>query len=225
MASLDLRSGELSLLDWPAAKGWLLDFVPEHATAVPVAVDPTGSRLWVSKPAFDEHRTVVETNTWLCDIAEGEIRRVDYRGLDARGYALLLPSMPLKAESDRSDPYLELTKGVLPAVDKAIELGIAHANRLGLIGQSYGGYGTYGLITQTSRFKAAVALAGFADLVGCTGSSTHASATTGTRTSTISRRHTSRQDRSGWAVRRGRTPSDTCSTAPSSRSTVWRLRC
>ena len=223
--SLDLPSGELSSLSWPSAKGWLLDFAPAHATAVAVAVDRTGTRLWLSKPAFEEYTPVLETNTWLCDIAEGQVRRVDYRGLDgddlkgwlilpvgyaqgrryplitwvypgltfgsdtppmrvvsitahhclnfqllpARGYAVLLPSMPLKPEHEPSDPYMELTNGVLPAVDKAIELGIADRDRLGLIGQSYGGYGTYGLITQTSRFQAAVALAGFADLVSLYG--------------------------------------------------------
>ena len=66
--------------------------------------------------------------------------------------------------SDPASHYLELMKGVLPAVDKAIELGIADPERLGVMGQSHGGYGTYGLITQTNRFKAAIALAGAADL-------------------------------------------------------------
>ena len=61
--------------------------------------------------------------------------------LCARGYVVLLPSMPLKPEAEPSDPYMELTKGVLPAVDKVIEMGIADPDRLGLMGQSYGGYG------------------------------------------------------------------------------------
>jgi dipeptidyl aminopeptidase/acylaminoacyl peptidase len=219
--SLDLKSGELTRLTWPCEKGWLLHFAAEHRTAVPVAVDHTGTRLWLSRPAFEQHRVVLETNTWLEHVAEGEITRVDYRGLDgnelkgwlilpvgyqqgrrypliswvypglvfrnetpptrmtsitshhvlnyqllpARGYAVLLPSMPLQPEGDASDPYLELTKGVLPAVDKAIELGVADPERLGVIGQSNGGYGTYGLITQTHRFNAAVVLAGAADLI------------------------------------------------------------
>jgi acetyl esterase/lipase len=84
--------------------------------------------------------------------------------LAAHGYAILLPSMPLSAEGVTSDPYMELTKGVLPAVDKAIELGIADPKRLGLMGQSFGGFSTYGLVTQTTRFQAAVALAGLSDL-------------------------------------------------------------
>jgi len=222
---LDLDTGDLRCASPRAAGDWRLHFAPEHAAAVQVAVDRTGAHLWYSKPAFQKHRTVHEANTWLCDIAEGEVRRVDYRGLDgddlkgwlilpidceqerrhplvtcvypglvlgraspptvmvsltghhafnlqllaARGFAVLLPSMPLTPEGAPSDPYLELTKGVLPAVDKAIDMGIADPDRLGLMGQSRGGYGTYGLITQTRRFKAAVALAGYADLVGLYG--------------------------------------------------------
>ena len=222
--SLDLTSGELTALTWPAPRGWLLHFAGEHDTAVPVAVDRTGARLWVSKPAFEEHRLVLETNTWLQDVAEGELTPIEYRGLDgdqltgwlilpvdyeqgtrypliswvypgavfsetpprrmtsltshhslnyqllaAHGCAVLLPSMPLQPEGKASDPYLELTKGVLPAVDKAIDLGIADPERLGVMGQSHGGYGTYGLITQTNRFKAAIALAGAADLTSLYG--------------------------------------------------------
>ncbi|MPY86959.1 MAG: prolyl oligopeptidase family serine peptidase [Luteitalea sp.] len=89
--------------------------------------------------------------------------------LAAHGYAVLLPSMPLEPEGSPSDPYMELTKGVLPAVDKAIELGIADPDKLGVMGQSFGGFSTYGLITQTRRFKAAVSLAGLSDLAALYG--------------------------------------------------------
>jgi dipeptidyl aminopeptidase/acylaminoacyl peptidase len=37
------------------------------------------------------------------------------------------------------------------------------------MGQSFGGYSTYGLITLTHRFQAAVAMAGFSDLVSLAG--------------------------------------------------------
>ena len=44
--------------------------------------------------------------------------------LAAHGYAVLLPSMPLPSEDGlvKGDPYLELSKGVLPAVDQLIEI-------------------------------------------------------------------------------------------------------
>lgn len=222
--SLDLRSGAMTSLRWPSRDAWLLHFAPEHDTAVHAAFDRNGAGLWISRPAFEQHRAVVETNTWLREVAEGEIRRVDYRGLAgdeltgwlilpvdhepgrchplitavypgfvfhgqarpttltiaghhtnnpqllaARGYAVLVPSMPLSPEGEPGDPFLDIANGVLPAVDAAIEMGIADPDRLGLMGHSYGGYGTYALITQTHRFRAAVALAGIADLVSLYG--------------------------------------------------------
>jgi len=80
--------------------------------------------------------------------------------LAAQGYAVLFPSMPGPFAS-----YLGMTKGVLPAIDKAIELGIADPERLAIMGHSAGGLATYGLITQTNLFKAAIALAGPSDLI------------------------------------------------------------
>jgi dipeptidyl aminopeptidase/acylaminoacyl peptidase len=49
-------------------------------------------------------------------------------------------------------------------------MGIADPARLFVLGHSYGGYGVYGLVTQTNRFHAAVALAGFCDLISLYGS-------------------------------------------------------
>ena len=222
--SLDLRSGAMTPLCWPSDRAWLLRFAPEHDTAVHGAFDRTGAGLWISRPAFECHRAIVETNTWLRDIAEGDVRRIDYRDatgaelaawlilpvdhepgrrcplitavypgvvfrghtpppqlsiagehannpqlLAARGYAVLFPSMPLGPEGEPSDPCLDMASGLEPAVDAAIEMGLADPDRLGLMGHSYGGYGTYALITQTHRFRAAVALAAIADLVSLYG--------------------------------------------------------
>lgn len=85
--------------------------------------------------------------------------------LAAQGYAVLFPSMPLPPIGSVADPLLEHTKNVLPAVDKVIEMGIADPDKLAVMGCSYGGLTTYGLITQTNRFKAAIAIAGQTDLV------------------------------------------------------------
>lgn len=82
----------------------------------------------------------------------------------ARGYVVLIPSMPLKRDGQKNDLFLDISKGALPAVDRLIELGIADPDRLGVMGQSFGGYSVYSLVTQTNRFKAAVALAGMTDL-------------------------------------------------------------
>jgi dipeptidyl aminopeptidase/acylaminoacyl peptidase len=86
-----------------------------------------------------------------------------------RGYAVLVPSMPLQPMGVGSDPMLDLDKGVKPAIEKVVEMGIADADRVGVIGHSYGGYSVYGLVTQTQRFRAAVAFAGVSDLVSMWG--------------------------------------------------------
>lgn len=81
--------------------------------------------------------------------------------LATRGYAVLLPDMP----QGMTTPMADLAKDVLPAIDKLVEMGIADANKIGVMGASYGGYSTLALIVQSARFKAAVAAAPISDLV------------------------------------------------------------
>lgn len=88
----------------------------------------------------------------------------------ARGYVVLAPSMPISKEKHAGGPYGQMVEGVLPAIDKLVELGIADEDRVGLFGQSFGGYGVYSLVTQTDRFSAAAAFAGFTDLAVAYGS-------------------------------------------------------
>lgn len=78
----------------------------------------------------------------------------------SRGYAVLLPDTPLSLGT----PVQDLAKTVLPAIDRTIEMGIADADRLGVMGASYGGYSTLALLVQTTRFKAAVMDVGFGNL-------------------------------------------------------------
>lgn len=89
--------------------------------------------------------------------------------LPAHGYAVLIPSIPLQPPTTGSDPYTDLPKGIIGAVDRAIDLGIADPQRLAVMGHSYGGYSTYALITYTHRFRAAVSLAGLSNLVSLYG--------------------------------------------------------
>jgi dipeptidyl aminopeptidase/acylaminoacyl peptidase len=79
--------------------------------------------------------------------------------LAGHGYAVLIPSMPTSVSLNER-ALTALTIGVLPAVDRVVELGIADTDRVAVMGQSGGGFVTYGLITQTTRFKAAVAISG-----------------------------------------------------------------
>jgi dipeptidyl aminopeptidase/acylaminoacyl peptidase len=88
--------------------------------------------------------------------------------LAAHGYVVLFPSMPL-AFGVKSDVWTDMPKGVMPAIDRLIELGIADPDRLAVLGHSFGGYSTYAIVTQTNRFKAAVAMSGHPDLISLYG--------------------------------------------------------
>jgi len=81
--------------------------------------------------------------------------------LAAHGYAVLFPDIPLEG----SNPYSQIPGPVLAAVQKVIDMGIADSERLGVMGQSYGGYTVFSLITQTDVFKAAVSNAGMVNLL------------------------------------------------------------
>ena len=84
----------------------------------------------------------------------------------ARDYVVAIPSIPLKRDGPASELFAEIPKSVLPAADRLVELGIAQPDRLGVMGQSFGGYAVYALVAQSRRFRAAVAMAGFTDLTG-----------------------------------------------------------
>lgn len=60
-------------------------------------------------------------------------------------------------------------RDIMSGVDAVIERGIADADRLGVMGWSYGGYMTSWTITQTKRFKAASVGAGVTNLMSFTG--------------------------------------------------------
>jgi dipeptidyl aminopeptidase/acylaminoacyl peptidase len=82
-----------------------------------------------------------------------------------RGYAVLFPDCPIKIGT----PMRDLADTVLPGIKKVIEMGIVDESRLGVMGQSFGGYSTLCLIVQTKCFKAGVVRLGFGNLVGLYG--------------------------------------------------------
>ena len=81
--------------------------------------------------------------------------------LTANGYAVMQPSVTL----ENGFPGEAWVKGVTAAANKLFEMGIADPERLGVQGTSYGGYATNLLITQTSRFKAAINISGKVNMV------------------------------------------------------------
>jgi dipeptidyl aminopeptidase/acylaminoacyl peptidase len=87
----------------------------------------------------------------------------------ALGYAVLLPSMPEPKNHHDAHNLTSLPNGVLPAIDAVIAKGFVDQDRVAVLGQSDGGYAVQGLITQTNRFRSAIASAGFSDLVSLYG--------------------------------------------------------
>jgi dipeptidyl aminopeptidase/acylaminoacyl peptidase len=89
--------------------------------------------------------TLAAANGWL-------VFRPNYRGSSGYGDAFMLAISPHLV----SAPGLDILSGV----DALVKDGIADPDRLTIGGYSYGGYMTNWLITQTTRFKAAVTGAG-----------------------------------------------------------------
>lgn len=79
----------------------------------------------------------------------------DYRGSNGRGVAY--------AEANHGDLGGGDWRDIEAGVDDLVARGIADGDRLGIAGWSYGGFMTMWAVTQTSRFKAAIAGAGIAN--------------------------------------------------------------
>ena len=73
--------------------------------------------------------------------------------LTSAGYAVLYPDSIM----EDNNPIEQIVGVTLPAVNRAIEMGFADKNRIGVWGHSYGAYGVMALVTQTQTFRAAVA--------------------------------------------------------------------
>lgn len=141
---------EYRSVDQKLLKGWVIlppDYEKEKRYPVVTSVYPGN----------------VQTDTAPFDTRLNEPHPLNLQLYAAKGYVVLIPSIPLKPVGQASDTYSELVNGVLPAIDKLVELGIADPNRIAVRGQSWGGYATLALITQTRRFKAAIASAGLSD--------------------------------------------------------------
>jgi dipeptidyl aminopeptidase/acylaminoacyl peptidase len=79
----------------------------------------------------------------------------------SNGYVVLMPDIRYRL----NDPGVSAVECVIPALDAAIAAGYVDGSKVGLQGHSWGGYQTAFLVTQTDRFKAAIAGAPLTDLV------------------------------------------------------------
>jgi len=128
-------------------QGWLLR--PKANAPHPLVMVIHGGPVWHWHP------------TWL-----GRSRDVYALMLLKRGYALFYPNP--RGSSGRGQAFARLVWGdvggadttdFLSGIDHLLEKGVADANRLGVTGGSYGGFMTSWLVTQDSRFTAAVSVA------------------------------------------------------------------
>jgi dipeptidyl aminopeptidase/acylaminoacyl peptidase len=83
--------------------------------------------------------------------------------LTNHGFAVILPNLVM-GEKAIGKPLQTMTDRLIPQVKRIAQLGYIDMNRVGIMGQSYGGYGTVGIISHTDLFRAAVAINGVYDL-------------------------------------------------------------
>lgn len=100
------------------------------------------------------------------DFGGGSPNSVPVQVLATRGYAVLFLDVPLSPQGQGGNPIQDMADAMLPQIYRAAELGYIDVNRLAIMGQSYGGYSTMAMVTQTNIFRAAVALDGVYDLPG-----------------------------------------------------------
>jgi dipeptidyl aminopeptidase/acylaminoacyl peptidase len=87
--------------------------------------------------------------------------------LAAQGWFVFHPSVDLQI----GYPGEAWVKGVTDGINSLEQRGLVDGTKLGVEGQSYGGYAVNLLITQTNRFKAAVNISGKVDIISFLGDS------------------------------------------------------
>jgi dipeptidyl aminopeptidase/acylaminoacyl peptidase len=79
----------------------------------------------------------------------------------SNGYLVLMPDIAYKVGA----PGQSALKSVLPAIQAVVDMGCVDTKAIGINGQSWGGYQIAYMVTQTDRFKAAVAGAPVSNMV------------------------------------------------------------
>ncbi len=130
-------------------QGWLL--LPAKASGqLPMITQVHGGPAWANMPHF---------------VGEGAGRKL----LQA-GFAIFLPNP--RGSYGQGEAYTRANikdfgggdlRDILAGVNAAVAAAPIDAHRLGIMGWSYGGYMTMWAVTQTNRFRAAVAGAGLSD--------------------------------------------------------------
>jgi dipeptidyl aminopeptidase/acylaminoacyl peptidase len=144
MAFPDVRSLSWNSTGGAEIQGLLM--TPHDASGpLPLLVLVHGGPTW----CWNAYFSVSEPNAVLLADAGYAVLMPNPRGSIGRGHAF--------AQAVIGDPGGKELEDVLTGVDHCVDAGIADPARLGISGLSWGGYMTGWAVTQTDRFRAAVA--------------------------------------------------------------------
>ncbi|MBN9521662.1 S9 family peptidase, partial [bacterium] len=96
---------------------------------------------------------------WVPNVTRGQVINPTFYA--SNGYLVLMPDIAYKVGS----PGQSAVKCVLPAIQAVVDKGCVDEKAIGINGQSWGGYQIAYMVTQTNRFRAAVAGAPVSNMV------------------------------------------------------------
>jgi dipeptidyl aminopeptidase/acylaminoacyl peptidase len=94
-------------------------------------------------------------------VAPGVRRAYNTTNFTTNGYFIFQPDIVYET----NEPGMGAANCVIPAVEEVLKTGMIDANKVGIMGHSWGAYQTAFLITQTDLFKAAIAGAPLTDMI------------------------------------------------------------
>jgi dipeptidyl aminopeptidase/acylaminoacyl peptidase len=158
--------GELEAISWRSFDGkeiWGLLLTPPAAKAgrLPLLIYCHGGPIGgVTYGIFPQFMHTV-----------GQVDPYPVEAFAAAGYAVLFP-MPRGGSGYGEEGHRSIVKSwgdadyrdIMTGVDHLVATGLADAERLGVLGASYGGFMTNWIVTQTTRFKAASSSASISEL-------------------------------------------------------------
>lgn len=163
----DYPLGRTELITWKSSGGQEIEGILtypadyEPGRACPLIVDLHGGPHWFFSQVFVANPQPYQFPLAAFAASGYAVLRCNIRGSGGYGPEFRFAVMEDLGGVDFGD--------VMAGVDHVIDLGVADAGRLGILGWSYGGYLAAWAITQTDRFKAACMLAPVTNLVSFTG--------------------------------------------------------
>lgn len=156
--------GKTELLSWTSPDGMEIEGLLtypvgyEEGTRVPLILNVHGGPAGVFSQSFTGGPSIYMLQSWAQD--GFAVLRPNPRGSSGYGKEFRYANFMDWGYGDLDD--------LLAGVDLTVEMGVAHADSLLLMGWSYGGYMTSFAVTRTDRFKAASMGAGLPNLISMT---------------------------------------------------------